>query len=61
MHTGPEIDGFEEFSHGTYTATVSYSLCILTDDVAGAEIDNDAWAKKKKKKERVLNFVAGAD
>ena len=42
MHTRPQVDGPEEAGAGTGKATVTYSLCILPDDVAGAEIGDDA-------------------
>ena len=42
MYTRPEVDGPEVVGHGTDTAAVTYGLCILPDDVAGAEISDDA-------------------
>ena len=49
VHTRPQVDGPEEAGKGTHTAAVSYSLCILPDDVARAEVGDDAYEVKRQK------------
>lgn len=47
VNTGPKVDWLEKVSHGTNAATVAYSLGILSDNIARAEIYDDAWRRKK--------------
>ncbi len=43
VDTRPEVDGREETGTGTGEAAVTYSLCVLTNDVAWAEVSDDAY------------------
>lgn len=42
VHTGPEVDPINKVGETTQNTTVSHSLCVLTNDIARAEIYNDA-------------------
>ena len=46
MGTGPEVDWPEVMGQATQAAAVSYSLCILADDVARAEVGDDACSEE---------------
>ena len=48
VNTGPEVDGLYEVSKTAQNTAVTYSLCILADDIARAEINNDAYTHTKK-------------
>ena len=50
MHTGPEGYGPEKVGETTNDTTVAYRLSVLADDVAWAEVDDDACTKKKASK-----------
>ena len=42
----PKVDGPEETGTGTCKAAVSYSHCILSNDVARAKVGDDACIKE---------------
>ena len=47
VSTGVQVDGEDEVGQTTQHAAVSYSLCILTNDVARAEMCNDTYGAER--------------
>ena len=40
--TGPQVDGPDELRESAKNAAVPHGLCVLAEDVAGAEVGDDA-------------------